>query len=172
MTLPTNAPRPTVLLVDDTPDNLTIIGELLSPHFTVKLANTGERGLKIAQSETPPDLILLDIMMPGLDGFEVCRRLKAFGPTRDIPVIFLTALSDTGDMHFGFGLGAVDYVTKPVVPQVLLARVRVHLALKAAADRLHTRAATLEEQTAQCAREIVALRAVVADMENLLGKGI
>ncbi|RYF60365.1 MAG: response regulator, partial [Comamonadaceae bacterium] len=87
-------PIATVLVVDDTPDNLTLMGSLLREHYLVKVANHGEKALKIAQSSTPPDLILLDIMMPEIDGYEVCRRLKASPATRDIPVIFLTARSD------------------------------------------------------------------------------
>ena len=90
-------PIATVLVVDDTPENLTLMGSLLREHYLVKVANHGEKALKIAQSATPPDLILLDIMMPEVDGYEVCRRLKEAPATRDIPVIFLTARSDTDD---------------------------------------------------------------------------
>ena len=95
----------TVLVVDDTPENLTLMGSLLRDHFMVKVANNGEKALKIAMSDTPPDLVLLDIMMPGTDGYEVCRRLKATAATRDIPVIFLTARSDPDDERMGLALG-------------------------------------------------------------------
>ena len=95
----------TVLVVDDAPENLTLMGALLRDHFMVKVANNGEKALKIAMSDTPPDLVLLDIMMPGLDGYEVCRRLKATAATRDIPVIFLTARSDPDDERMGLALG-------------------------------------------------------------------
>ena len=91
----------TVLVVDDTPENLTLMGALLRDHFMVKVANNGEKALKIAISDTLPDLVLLDIMMPGTDGYEVCRRLKATAATRDIPVIFLTARSDPDDERMG-----------------------------------------------------------------------
>src|SRR6187402_584893 len=91
------ADKATILVVDDTPDNLTLMSGLLKDNYQVKVANSGERALKIAQSETPPDLILLDIMMPGMDGYEVCRRLKADNKTRDIPIIFLTAKTEVVD---------------------------------------------------------------------------
>ena len=97
-------PIATVLVVDDTPENLTLMGSLLREHYVVKVANHGEKALKIAQSATPPDLILLDIMMPEVDGYEVCRRLKEAPATRDIPVIFLTARSDTDDERMGLAL--------------------------------------------------------------------
>ncbi|WP_288483423.1 response regulator, partial [uncultured Acidovorax sp.] len=100
----------TVLVVDDTPENLTLMGALLRDHFMVKVANNGEKALKIAMSDAQPDLVLLDIMMPGLDGYEVCRRLKATAATRNIPVIFLTARSDPDDERMGLALGAVDYI--------------------------------------------------------------
>ncbi|OYU44024.1 MAG: two-component system response regulator, partial [Burkholderiales bacterium PBB4] len=117
-------PRPTVLVVDDTPENLLLMQGLLKDHYKVKGANNGERGLKIAMGETPPDLILLDIMMPGIDGYEVCRQLKSEPKTRHIPVIFLTAKSQADDEALGLALGAVDYIPKPVSPPLVLARVR------------------------------------------------
>ena len=97
--------RYTVLVVDDTPDNLMLMSGLLKDLYKVKVAKNGERALQIAESETPPDLVLLDIMMPGMDGYEVCRRLKASPRTRDIPVIFLTAMSETEDEALGLSLG-------------------------------------------------------------------
>jgi putative two-component system response regulator len=105
-----------ILVVDDTPDNLTLMSGLLKDNYLVKVANSGARALKIAQSETPPDLILLDIMMPEIDGYEVCRRLKADNKTRDIPIIFLTAKTEVIDETLGFELGASDYITKPISP--------------------------------------------------------
>ena len=127
---------PTVLVVDDTPDNLVFMSALLGEHYRVKVASSGARALKAAQAAPVPDLVLLDIMMPDMDGYEVCRQLKANDATRDIPVIFLTARVDTEDERKGFALGAVDYVTKPISPPILLARVQTHLALKATADFL------------------------------------
>jgi PAS domain S-box-containing protein len=122
---------PLVLVVDDTPDILALIHSLLRGSYQVKSANNGTKGLQIACSEPQPDLILLDIMMPDLDGYEVCRQLKQNPLTRDIPVIFLTSKSDTENEEKGFSLGAVDYVTKPIGPSVLLARVRAHIAAHA-----------------------------------------
>ncbi|APW38750.1 hypothetical protein RD110_17345 [Rhodoferax koreense] len=123
------AEKPTVLVVDDTADNLTLMAALLKDTYRVKVVNHGEKGLSIATSANPPDLILLDIMMPQIDGYEVCRRLKANPATRDIPVIFLTAKSDEEAEEKGFELGAVDYITKPISPPILLARVHNHIAL-------------------------------------------
>ena len=150
----------TVLVVDDTPENLTLMGALLRDHFMVKVANNGEKALKIAMSDTPPDLVLLDIMMPGTDGYEVCRRLKATAATRDIPVIFLTARSDPDDERMGLALGAVDYITKPISPPILLARVNTHLALKATADFLRDKSAYLEREVALRTLEVQAIQDV------------
>ena len=122
---------PVVLVVDDTPENLALVHSVLSGSYQIKSANSGQRGLQIAHSQTPPDLILLDVMMPGMDGYEVCSALKRDPKTRDIPVIFLTSRSDIQDEEKGFALGAADYVTKPIGPSVLLARVRAHLAAHA-----------------------------------------
>lgn len=130
--------RPTVLVVDDTPQNLSLMRDLLETDYTVKLAPGGERALKIAALE-PPDLILLDIMMPEIDGYEVCRRLKADPLTADIPVIFLTAKTQTQDEELGFALGAADYIAKPISPPIVLARVKAHLQFKQARDALERR---------------------------------
>jgi len=119
------------LVVDDTPEILSLIHSLLSSKYQVKSANSGKRGLQIAQSDPAPDLVLLDIMMPGMDGYEVCVQLKENPQTRDIPVIFLTAKSDIENEERGFALGAVDYVTKPIGPSVLLARVKTQIAAHA-----------------------------------------
>ena len=153
-------PIATVLVVDDTPDNLSLMGGLLRDHYHVKVANQGEKALKIAQGEQPPDLILLDIMMPGMDGYEVCRRLKANLHTRDIPVIFLTARADMEDERLGLALGAVDYITKPISPPILLARVATHLALKASADFLRDKSAYLEREVALRTLEVQAIQDV------------
>ena len=128
--------KATILVVDDTPDNLTFISGLLKDDYRVKVANNGEKALTIAQSANPPDLILLDIMMPGLDGYEVCRQLKANPQTQDIPIIFLTAKSNIEDERKGLELGAIDYITKPVSPPILMARVKTQLRLKASYDNL------------------------------------
>lgn len=153
-------PIATVLVVDDTPDNLTLMGELLRDHYHVKVANQGEKALKIARGENPPDLILLDIMMPGMDGYAVCRELKAHPATRDIPVIFLTARSDPLDESHGFEEGAVDYITKPISPSILLARVSTQLALKATADFLRDKSSYLEREVAMRTLEVQAIQDV------------
>jgi class 3 adenylate cyclase/ActR/RegA family two-component response regulator len=131
--------KATILVVDDTPDNLALMSGLLKDDYKVKVANGGEKALKIAQSDTPPDLILLDIMMPEMDGYEVCKRLQMDVKTRDIPVIFLTAKSEEADETKGLELGAVDYITKPISPPILLARVKTHLVIKALRDFLWKR---------------------------------
>ena len=127
---------PTILIVDDTPQNLMVLGELLQPQYRVRAANNGERALRTANSDPRPDLILLDIMMPGMDGYEVLQRLRDDDATRDIPVIFITAMSSSENEEKGLALGAVDYITKPINPAIVLARVNTHLELKRARDRL------------------------------------
>jgi class 3 adenylate cyclase/CheY-like chemotaxis protein len=146
--------RKTVLVVDDTPDNLSLMSGLLRDEYKVKLANSGEKALKAVQGDNPPDLILLDIMMPGMSGYEVCAALKAEPRTRDIPVIFLTAMSAPEDEQKGLELGAVDYVTKPISPSLLLARVRNHLALRAQAQELERWARTLEARVSEGVAEV------------------
>ena len=152
--------KATVLVVDDTPDNLALMSALLKDRYKVKVANDGPRALRIAAGERPPDLILLDIMMPGMDGYEVCRRLKAAPATREIPVIFLTARAGTEDEESGFALGAVDYITKPISPPIVLARVETHLRLKASADFLRDQNAFLEQEVARRTREVQAIQDV------------
>ncbi len=129
--------KPTILVVDDEPDNLALMSSLLKRDYKVKVAGSGEKALKIAASEAPPDLILLDIMMPGMDGYEVCRRIKRDPQTRNIQVIFITAKAEMADEIKGLELGAIDFITKPISPPIVMARVRNHLALKAMADFLH-----------------------------------
>ncbi|MBF0129730.1 MAG: two-component system response regulator [Alphaproteobacteria bacterium] len=154
------AERATILVVDDTPDNLKLMSGLLKDLYRVKIANGGAKALSIAASETPPDLILLDIMMPEMDGYEVCERLKRDPATRDIPVIFLTAKAETQDEEKGLKMGAVDYITKPISPPVVLARVETHLKLKAAADFLRDKSAFLEQEVSKRTRELAAIQDV------------
>jgi putative two-component system response regulator len=118
-----------VLIVDDSPDNLDALNAILKPHYTTKAATSGRLALKIAASGSAIDLILLDVMMPEMDGYEVCRLLKAGEGTRHIPIIFVTAKSDPDDEAKGFALGAEDYIVKPVSAPVVLARVATHIAL-------------------------------------------
>jgi sigma-B regulation protein RsbU (phosphoserine phosphatase) len=127
--------KPVVLAVDDTPENLDVVRGILSPDYKVKAATNGATALKIAEKQ-PPDIILLDIMMPDMDGYEVCRRLKSNPATASIPVIFLTAKGETSDEAEGFALGAADYIHKPVNPPLLQARVGTHVALKKSIDNL------------------------------------
>jgi putative two-component system response regulator len=149
--------RPTVLVVDDTPQNIALMRDLLQVRYQVKVAVSGERALRICGT-APPDLILLDVVMPGMDGHEVCRRLKADPVTREIPVIFLTSRNDDGDEQVGLDLGAVDYLVKPISPAILEARVRNHLMLKAASDVLRDQRAVLARQVAQRTAEIQQLQ--------------
>ena len=128
--------KKTVLVVDDTPENIDILTGILSPEYKVKAAVNGERALKSAALDVKPDLILLDIMMPEMDGYEVCRRLKANKRTKDIPVIFVTAKGQTDDETLGFEVGAIDYITKPVRPAIVEARVRNIIALHQTQKRL------------------------------------
>lgn len=121
--------RPTVLVVDDTPENIDVLNGILQDEYSVKVATSGDRALAIARVQPPPDVILLDVMMPTIDGYEVCRRLKADPLTQRIPVIFVTAMNEIEDETRGFELGAVDYISKPVSPAVVRARVRTHLHL-------------------------------------------
>jgi len=124
--------RSTVLIVDDTPTNISIISAALRDHFRTKVATNGEKALALMNTDDRPDLILLDVVMPGLDGYEVCRRLKSNPATCDIPVIFLTAKTEVEDEKRGFVLGAVDYIHKPFSAPVVLARVKAHLTLQSA----------------------------------------
>ena len=141
--------KPTVLVVDDTPDNLQLLNAVLKDQYTVKVANGGERALKLVSTWPPPDLILLDIMMPEIDGYEVCRRLKSNPFTVDIPVIFVTAMSECEDEQKGFELGCADYITKPISPPIVLARVRTHIRLKHALESLKDQSRLLEAELAR-----------------------
>jgi PleD family two-component response regulator len=125
-----------ILTVDDSPDDIALISQVLRETYQVRVATNGKDALHIAFSSNPPDLILLDIMMPGMDGYEVCRQLKSDPQTSDIPVIFLTSKTDIADEERGFESGAVDYIIKPISPPILLARVRTHLRLKRVTDYL------------------------------------
>jgi len=121
-----------VLIVDDTPTNVAVVAGLLKDLYRTKVATNGEKGLALAMGAEKPDLILLDVMMPGMDGYEVCRRLKANPQTAEIPIIFLTAKTDSVDEEKGFEVGAVDYIHKPFSAPIVLARVKTQLALQEA----------------------------------------
>ncbi len=137
-----------IFIVDDTPEDLSILSELLS-EFRRNFALSGSDALKqLSAAKVLPDLILLDIVMPGMDGFEVCRRLKASVRTREIPVVFITAMGDAVSETTGLGLGAVDYISKPYNSAAVKARVKTHLALKNAREALQLQNLSLEEQVA------------------------
>ncbi|WP_068829745.1 HD domain-containing phosphohydrolase [Pseudomonas sp. BMS12] len=154
--------QPLILLVDDTPENLTLMSELLLDSYRVKVASNGAKALRIA-AESQPDLILLDIMMPEMDGYEVCRRLKDDPATADIPVVFLTAKTELADEQQGFDLGAVDYITKPISPPIVLARVRAQLQLKASADFLRDKSEYLEWEVRRRTQDIQRLQEVTIE---------
>lgn len=134
---------PVILIVDDTPENLAMFSEIFMPFYTVKTVTSGFRALK-SISNHKPDLILLDILMPGMDGYQVIQRLKVDPNTADIPVIFLTSLSDASDEARGLSLGALDYITKPINPALALARVKNHIDLKSTRENLHAQRAALD----------------------------
>lgn len=121
--------KATILIVDDAPENIDVLSGILREDYKVKAALNGETAINIANATKKPDLILLDVLMPGIDGYEVCKRLKENGETANIPVIFVTAKSEIKDEERGFALGAVDYITKPVSPPLVLARVKTQLSL-------------------------------------------
>jgi putative two-component system response regulator len=155
----TNEHRHTLLVVDDGPENLRLMHELLHGHYHLRVASNGATALEIAR-RNPPDLILLDVMMPDMDGYDVCRQLQASPLTRDVPVLFLTAKHQAQDQQYGLDLGAVDYLSKPLEPTVLLARVRNQLRLKTAADQLRQRNADLDQEVAQRTSELQAVHDV------------
>lgn len=146
-------PQHTLLLVDDMPENLTVLGEILMPHYRVRVANSGLRALATAVSEPRPDLILLDVMMPEMDGYEVLTRLRASPETHNIPVIFVTAMDATEDETHGLDMGAADYITKPVRPAIVLARVHAQIELKESRDRMRDQNAWLEAEVKRRMRQ-------------------
>jgi putative two-component system response regulator len=156
-----------ILLVDDTETNLDILVDALGEDYDVAVATDGPTALALAQ-EQPPDLILLDIMMPGMDGYEVCRRLMADPATAQTPVIFLTALADVADKTRGFAAGGVDYVTKPFEPAEIKARARTHLSLRLARQELARQNEILEEKVRERTRELALTQdAIIEAMAGL-----
>lgn len=168
--------RATVLVVDDAADNLQLLSELLQGHYRVKVANNGPKALAICQSDAPPDLVLLDVMMPGIDGFEVARQLRCHPSSEHIPVIFVTAMSDQASRLRGMELGAVDFVTKPIDPATLVLRVRnfmrymqLHRQLQADYDEM-LRNARLRDDVEQITRHDLKgpLAGVIGLLQGLL----
>jgi adenylate cyclase len=138
ITATTSEGKATILVVDDTPENIDILAGLLSDRYAVKVAMNGDSAIALARAEPVPDLILLDVMMPEMDGYEVCHRLKADPLTAKIPVIFATAKTEVADETKGFEAGAIDYLTKPISPPIVLARVKTQLALKEAREHIES----------------------------------
>jgi len=152
--------KPTLLIVDDTPANLALLRDLLKEHYKIKIATNGIKALEVAGGSPLPDLILLDIMMPEMDGYEVCERLKADEITHDIPVIFLTAKAEVADEARGLAMGAVDYISKPISPPIVLERVKTQLTLKEARDFLKHQNEILEEKIEERTRKMGQLQDV------------
>jgi putative two-component system response regulator len=155
--------RPTVLVVDDTPANLSLLAGLLRDQYRVQLASSGAKALALAQAEAP-DLVLLDVMMPGMDGYEVCRRLKADARLSQVPVLFLTARAGLEDEQHGLALGAVDFIHKPISPPIVAARVRAQLAVKAWHDFLRRQNGQLQTQASERLAEIYQLQDAAIDV--------
>ena len=141
--------RPTILIVDDTPENITVLGEMLHAQYAIRVATSGPRALISATSTPLPDLILLDVMMPEMDGYAVLGHLRENPVTAEIPVIFVTALDATEDETHGLEMGAADYITKPLRPSIVLARVHCQLELKKARDRIRDQNNWLEKEIAR-----------------------
>src|SRR3984957_12728784 len=139
-----NAELKTVLLVDDEPANIQIVNSILKDIYKTRIATSGAKALELANQNPAPDLILLDVMMPEMDGYEVCSRLKSADHTRDIPVIFLTGQTEIDDETKGFEVGAVDYIHKPFSPAVVQARVRTHLVLRGIREQLASQLQTIK----------------------------
>ncbi len=146
--------EPVILIVDDNPQNLGVLGELLEEDHRVLAAASGARALQLMSQSPRPDLVLLDVMMPGIDGYEVLRRMRHIDGMVDVPVIFTTAMTAAEDESRGLELGAVDYLTKPLRPAIVLARVHTHLALKRARDRLQLDKCSLEREVRRRTHEI------------------
>jgi len=157
-----------ILAVDDVPENLRVVTSLLKDEYKVRVATNGRQALELAIKDPVPSLILLDIMMPEMDGYEVCRRLKADPATAHIPVIFLTAITEVNDEAQGFSLGAVDYITKPISPAILNARVRTQLTLKEARDVLKRENEYLEREVEKRTRQVQRIQdATIVAMASL-----
>jgi sigma-B regulation protein RsbU (phosphoserine phosphatase) len=152
--------RQRILIVDDERFNINVLADLLKPNYKVMAAISGAQALKAAHSASPPDLVLLDIMMPEMDGYEVCRRLKEDVATRDIPIIFVTAMGQEEDETKGLELGAADYLTKPISPAIVEARVRTQLALKKNLEDLRGAYAVIEKHKERMQKELDAAREI------------
>jgi two-component system, NtrC family, sensor kinase len=164
--------KATLLIVDDEPSNLEVLGQILADHYRIKVARSGQKALLIAESTPCPDLILLDIMMPDLDGYAVLAALRNAPATREIPVIFVTALSSSSEETHGLSLGAADYITKPISPSVVLARVATQLELKAARDLLARQNQQLESEISRRTQELAKTQAQLIHAEKMASIGV
>jgi putative two-component system response regulator len=163
-----NLQKQTILIVDDTPDNIALLSALLKDQYKLKIATNGVKALQIAAVAPYPDLILLDVMMPEMDGYETCRRLKAVAETADIPVMFLTAKIHPEDEERGLTLGAVDYIAKPISPPIVLARVATQLTLKKARQFLTEQNRHLEHMVDERTRQVMRMQeATILAMASL-----
>ena len=163
------ATKKTVLVVDDTQENIDVLTGILSDCYTVKAATRGQLALKVAFSAKPPDLILLDVMMPEMDGYEVCRLLKEDERTRNIPIIFVTALSEVVNETYGFSLGVADYIVKPINPSTVLARIKTHLMLY---DRSRHLEGLVQERTANLLAKSQELEETRQEIIRCLGRAV
>ncbi len=162
--------KKTVLLVDDAPANIQIVNSILKDIYKIRIATNGAKALELAKATPPPDLILLDVMMPEMDGYEVCTRLKMESQTRDIPVIFLTGQTEIEEETRGFEVGAVDYIHKPFSPAVVMARVQTHLVLRGIREQLALQLQTIQKEL-ETARQIQ-LSILPAEIPKLEGLDI
>jgi putative two-component system response regulator len=152
--------HPKILVVDDDPENLMVMESILSDDYSLKLINDSREALDYA-SANPPDLILLDVMMPRIDGFEICRRLKANPKLSDVPVIFITSKSDIEDEEQGFSVGASDFIHKPISAPIVTARVKTHIKIKFMLDFLRIENAQLQENAEHSSSELAILKEFV-----------
>lgn len=136
MTMQMASEKAEILIVDDVPTNIQLLAQLLKDDYVVKVATSGERCMELAMREHQPDLILLDVVMPDMDGYEVCKSLREMETTRNIPIVFLTGKVEPKDEEYGFQLGAVDYITRPFLPAIVEARIRTQITLKQQRDLL------------------------------------
>ena len=155
-----SAVRPTIMVVDDAPENLMIMEAILAKYFSLKLFSESKEALDYA-FENPPDLILLDIMMPKIDGFEICRRLKANPKLSDVPVIFITSKTDIEDEERGFSVGASDFIHKPISAPIVTARVKTHIKIKFMLDFLKFENTHLQKNAENSSSELATLKEFV-----------
>ncbi len=152
-----SAVRPVVLVVDDAPENLMVMVAILADDYTLKLVSNAREALDFAFA-TPPDLILLDVMMPGIDGYDSCRLLKADPRLFDVPIIFITSKNSVEDEELGFSVGASDFIHKPISAPVVAARVKTHLKIKFMLDYLKHENSRLQENVGETSAELAYLK--------------